>query len=248
MTDYDENDSSTSADTSELSEPLDRWERICALAIGVICGGAGGYAVFEKSNQAGTATLLALAAIFLLIGVQGTPLIRFGSSSGSVELARIRRGAAEALRQAKEESSPERAEGIVEGVRLVAPDLVPKTFNDYIEYENSVASALSNMGYEVSQEVRVGQLRVDLKITNSDRTIYAEMKYYRRPVSLDAIHQAIGMASVLSAPVLLVANVELTHSARSLIGRNNVDFVQWRDESDNPALREATERALGNVN
>src|SRR6516162_7951910 len=51
----------------------------------------GGYAVFEKSNQAGTAMLLILAAIFLLIGVQGTPLIKFGSSSGSVELERRRR-------------------------------------------------------------------------------------------------------------------------------------------------------------
>src|SRR6266702_5760117 len=121
MADSDESNNSTSGDNGELPEPLVKWERICALAIGAICGGAGGYAVFEKSNQAGTAMLLILAAIFLLIGVQGTPLIRFGSSSGSVELERRRRRKVqEALEQANEENNAEKAEGIVEGVKLVA--------------------------------------------------------------------------------------------------------------------------------
>jgi hypothetical protein len=68
--------------------------------------------------------LLILAAIFLLIGIQGTPLIKFGSNSGSLELERRRRKRVEqALKQASEENSAEKAEGIVEGVKLVAPDL-----------------------------------------------------------------------------------------------------------------------------
>jgi hypothetical protein len=82
MSDLDEDNDLTSTGDSEPPEPLVKWERICALIVGAVCGGAGGYVVFEKSNQAGTAILLILAAIFLLIGVQGTPLIRFGSSSG----------------------------------------------------------------------------------------------------------------------------------------------------------------------
>jgi hypothetical protein len=247
--DSDENDSSTLADNAELSEPLVKWERVCALAIGAICGGAGGYAVFEKSNQAGTAMLLILAAIFLLIGVQGTPLIKFGSSSGSVELERRRRKKVqEALEQANEENNAEKAEGIVEGVKLVAPDLVPSSFNAYREYEDSVARALSKMGYEVFQEVSVGQLRTDLKITEKDRTVYAELRHYLRPVPSQVIHQVIGIASVLSAPVLLVATSKLTNSAQSLIGQHNVDFVQWRDEADNPELRAALERLLANAN
>src|SRR5690349_5840152 len=104
-----ESDNLTSVNDGEPLEPLVKWERICALAIGVICGGAGGYAVFERSNQAGTAMLLILAAIFLLIGVQGTPLIRFGSNSGSVELERRRRKKVQlALEQASEENNTER--------------------------------------------------------------------------------------------------------------------------------------------
>src|SRR5580698_6721018 len=132
MADDDENAKSIPANNEEISEPLVTWERICALAIGVACGGAGGYAVFEKSNQAGTTMLLILAAIFLLIGVQGTPLIKFGSNSGSVELERRRRRKIEeAIEQANEENNKQKAEGIVEAVKLVAPDLVPTSYNSW---------------------------------------------------------------------------------------------------------------------
>lgn len=249
MANSDDRDNSTAADDNEAPEPLVKWERICALAIGVICGGAGGYAVFEKSNQAGTAILLILTAIFLLIGIQGTPLIRFGGSSGSVELERRRRRKVqEALEQASEENNTEKAAGIVEGVKLVAPDLVPTSFNIFRQYEDSIARSLSRMGYEVSREMAVGQLRADLRIRNNGRTVYAELRFSQRPVSSQVILQVIGMASILSAPVLLVASSQLTNSAQSLMGHNTVDFVQWRDEADNPELRAAVERLLANAN
>ena len=146
------------------------------------------------------------------------------------------------MEQANEENNAEKAEGIVEGVKLVAPDLVPRSFNIYREYEDSIARALSRMGYEVLREVRVGQLRADLQIKKNGCTVYAELKYYKRPVPSQVVHQVIGMASILSAPVLLIANSELTSSAEPLIGHNDVDFVQWRDEADNPELRAALER------
>jgi hypothetical protein len=248
MTVSDENDDSTQTENTEPPEPLVKWERIFALTIGVICGGAGGYAVFEKSNQAGTAMLLILAAIFLLIGVQGTPLIKFGSSSGSVELERrLRRKVQGALEQANEENNTAKAEGIVEGVKLVAPNLVPKSFSAYRQYEESVADALLKMGYEVSRNARVRQMEMDLKITKNGHTAYAELKYYVKPVSSQVIQQVIGRASVASAPVLLVASSQLTNSAQTLIGHNSVDFVQWRSESDNPELQAALERLLANV-
>jgi Restriction endonuclease len=249
MADSGENDNSI-PDNGEPSEPLVKWERICALTIGAICGGAGGYAVFEKSNQAGTAMLLILAAIFLLIGVQGTPLIRFGSSSGSVELERRRRREVrEALEQANEENNAEKAEGIVEGVRLVAPDLVPKSFTSYRQYEDSVAQALSAMGYEVTQWDTPSRRGPDLKITKNGRTVYAEVKLYQKMVTSDVIYQALGMASTLSAPVLIIASNRLTRPAsHQIIDLNNVDFARWRDEVDNPDLRETLERLLAKVN
>lgn len=247
--DLDESYDLTSTHESEPPEPLVKWERICALTIGAICGGAGGYAAFERSNQAGTAMLLILAAIFLLIGVQGTPLIRFGSNSGSVELERRRRRKVQqALEQADEENNAEKAEGIVQGVRLVAPDLVPRSFESYRQYEDNVTEALSKMGYKVSRESSLQGRKPDLAISKNGRTVYAELKYYTRSIQSDAVHQVIGIATILSAPVLLIASTQLTNSARVLVPHNSVDFVQWRDETDNPELRAALERLLAQVN
>lgn len=243
MVDVGETDDSSSTGDNEPPEPLVKWERICALAIGSICGGAGGYAVFEKSNQAGTAMLLILAAIFLLIGVQGTPLIRFGSNSGSVELERRRRkNVLQALEVAWEENNTQRIEGIVEGVKLVAPDLVPSKFETYGQYENGVAAALVKMGYDVVREAATGPIMADLKIVKKDRAIYAELKQYANMMQANVVQQAIGIATVLSAPLLIIGSTGLTISAQAILGHGNVDFVQWRSEADNPELRATVER------
>jgi putative peptidoglycan lipid II flippase len=55
---------------------LTRRQRQAAIAIGVLAGGAGAYAVFASSNQAGTFVLLLTALVFLLTGLEGTPLLR----------------------------------------------------------------------------------------------------------------------------------------------------------------------------
>ena len=55
---------------------LTRSQRQAALGLGILAGGGGAYAVFASSNQAGTVVLLLIALVFLLIGVEGTPLLR----------------------------------------------------------------------------------------------------------------------------------------------------------------------------
>ena len=55
---------------------LTRPQRQAALGLGILAGGGGAYAVFASSNQAGTVVLLLIALVFLLIGVEGTPLLR----------------------------------------------------------------------------------------------------------------------------------------------------------------------------
>jgi hypothetical protein len=247
MADSDENDDLSSAGDSELPEPLIRWERVSALVIGSVCGGAGGYAVFERSNQVGAAMLLILAAIFLLIGVQGTPLIRFGSSSGSVELERRRkRKVRQALEEAKEENNAEKVEGIMEGVKLIAPDLVPNSFEGYTHYENSVADAIRKMGYSV-WHMPTQKFTADLEIINNGRTVYAEVKYYNRPIQTGVLHQVIGLATLLSAPVLLIASTKLTQAAQAVADNGNVNFVQWRNEIDSSKLRATVERLFAEV-
>jgi putative peptidoglycan lipid II flippase len=62
---------------------LTRRERQIAIVIGAVAGGTGGYAVFASSNQAGTVLLLLIARIFLLVGVEGTPLLWFAVRPGA---------------------------------------------------------------------------------------------------------------------------------------------------------------------
>jgi putative peptidoglycan lipid II flippase len=69
---------------------LSRRERQVAFAIGAIAGGTGGYAVFASSNQAGTVLLLLIALIFLLVGVEGTPLLWFAVRPGAHRLGKRR--------------------------------------------------------------------------------------------------------------------------------------------------------------
>ena len=68
------------------AKPLRAWERAFAILLGLLFGTGGAFAIFDSSNQAGTAVLLLASAGFFLIGVQGTSLIRFGSGSGAIEL------------------------------------------------------------------------------------------------------------------------------------------------------------------
>ncbi|MGH3301107.1 MAG: murein biosynthesis integral membrane protein MurJ [Streptosporangiaceae bacterium] len=80
------------ADEGQPSVPLlTRRERQVAFGIGVIAGGAGGYAVFASSNQAGTVLLLLIALVFLLVGVEGTPLLRLAARPGAPVAARVHR-------------------------------------------------------------------------------------------------------------------------------------------------------------
>jgi hypothetical protein len=66
---------------------MTRLERRWALAIGLAAGIAGGIAVFATSNQAGTAFLLLISLVFLVMGVEGTPLLRIlGVSADSLRL------------------------------------------------------------------------------------------------------------------------------------------------------------------
>jgi hypothetical protein len=100
-----------------------------------------------STNQAGTAILLILSAIFLLIGIQGTSLIRFSTGSNTVELERRRRTVDHAVKEiAKDE--PERAAGIIEGAGLALPPLSPISVSAEMavmaaRYELGVSTAIS---------------------------------------------------------------------------------------------------------
>lgn len=243
MTETDDGNQQRSTDSPP--EPLVRWERLCALAIGSISGGAGAYTVFERSNQAGSVMLLVLAAVFLLIGIQGTPLIKFGSTTASLELERRREAKAEvqhAYEEATEENDDARAQGIVEGVSLIAPELVPASLLTYKEFEDSIATIIRKMGYEVRRPVLQKPILADLAISKDNYTVYAEIKRYIRPIPVTTVSEVVGTSAKLDAPVLLIATTQLTTAAKVFIENTDVTFVQWRNEEDNGALNATLSR------
>jgi hypothetical protein len=72
------------------AEPLLWWERLGSSVIGVACVGGGLYATFRSGNQGGTLALLLVGAAFLLMGLQGTPLVSIGSGDNRLRLERRR--------------------------------------------------------------------------------------------------------------------------------------------------------------
>jgi putative peptidoglycan lipid II flippase len=118
-------DGSEASGTSSQQHFLAGRDRQVALGIGILSGGAGAYAVFATSNQAGTAMLLLISLVFLLIGLGGTSLMRLAGRSASAELAAQGR-----LRRVAEEPNPERAAVLMEGIAIPEPRLIPGSDTD----------------------------------------------------------------------------------------------------------------------
>ena len=157
-----------------------------ALGVGIAAGAGGGYAVFASGNQAGTAILLILSAIFLLIGIQGTSLIRFSTGSNTVELERRKRTVERAVKEiAKEE--PERAAGIIEGAELALPALGSISMSAQMDlmaaqYELKLSAAISSIGYTVTGAERP-DYGLDLHVADREnRTVGVAAKYRRNTV------------------------------------------------------------------
>jgi putative peptidoglycan lipid II flippase len=90
-------------------------ERQSAIAIGVIAGAAGGYAVFATSNEAGTVVLLLIALVFLLVGVEGTPLLWHVVKSGTHQAGKRR---LDKTAQRAEPRSPQLGAGLADDIAM----------------------------------------------------------------------------------------------------------------------------------
>jgi putative peptidoglycan lipid II flippase len=104
---------------------LTRRERQGALSIGIVSGGAGGYAALADKSAAGTVMLLLIALVFLLVGVEGAPLMRLIGKSGGAGPARHGRGDKAPPPRAAEEASPERPPMYLDGVPAADAGLTP---------------------------------------------------------------------------------------------------------------------------
>ena len=226
-----------------------------ALGVGIAAGGGGGYAVFASSNQAGTAILLILSAIFLLIGIQGTSLIRFSTGSNTVELERRKRTVERAVKEiAKEE--PERAAGIIEGAELALPSFasIASTAEAAllaVQYGKRLSVAISAMGYTTRDIPR--DYEPDLTVIDREgRVIHVAVTYSRneRPVTRRWV-EIVALPHMGTIPLLLVANSPVAASAADWTAQMKREaplrLISWRDDADNPVLRESLRELFSSI-
>lgn len=240
----------SSSPGSAPSELLRRWERAAAMVIGTILAGVAIWALFTSSNQAGTAALLLVAAAFLLIGVQGTALVRFGSGSASVELDRR---VAAAVQRADEvaERDPRLAQGILDGAAIIEPRVGPAAgaFRT-MSYESAVRRALERVKPD-GATVTVAPSPADLSVISPAGSVLVSI-VYRQSRSIQQTDLAPLVASrQLEETVggLFAANQPMTSSvveyiATAAMQGTLIEAVTWKDPEDDRHLGEALNRLL----
>ncbi|PPJ18748.1 hypothetical protein C5F51_36210 [Nocardia nova] len=215
------------------------------------------FAVFASSNQAGTAALFVAAAAFLLMGVQGTPLAKFGSGDKAMVFRERRRIQKQLLQRAATEDTPEGAEAYVNAAEIAAPSPV-MTGADWVPlpaatYEGAVRAALERLvgrteGWTVESEVPIGNRRIDFVVRAPNGTaIGIEVRNFSRAgLEAQVAQSIVDAASVpdanLTAGLVVMPRVSgmaaerihrLFESSDSLRGG---EAVQWTGPQDDYLL------------
>jgi hypothetical protein len=232
------------------SEPLRSWERAIALVIGTAFAVLAILALFISDNQAGTAALLLVAAAFLLIGVQGTALVRFGSGSTSVELDRR---LAAAVQRADEvaEQEPQLALGILEGAAIIEPSIGPAaSAARAMSYENSVRRALERVRPD-GGTVTTAEPPIDLAVLAPAGTVLVSVVFRRsRTVQMIDLAPLVGSRQLEEvAGGLAVVNQPSSSSVADYLATAAehgvmIEVVTWDGPQHDRDLGEALGRLL----
>jgi hypothetical protein len=225
-----------------------------ALALGCVAGGVGGYAVFASENQAGTALLLLLSGVFVLVGLQGTPLRRLTSGENSVELAQIRTRAVRVIQRAQAEDPPEVAAAVTEAIAAIDPSL-GRSGDQAVEYEKTVLDAVKRVGLKLDASHRrgPGSRGVDARVITPRGSVNLDIKYRSRgPIGLREIlaRMARAESNGFEGGNLLVTNAPLSEEVREYnssrpAGELPLEIITWNDERDDGLLARAIARNAG---
>jgi hypothetical protein len=124
----------------------------------------------------------------------------------------------------------------------------------YLGYEQKVLAALRRTtpeGAKVDIESRQSGDIADALIQSDSKNLLIEIKYRSRArLSASEVGPIISRwglvnAKVGAAGLLVIANVPLTPSAEELFARGRANFTIWGSEEDDPELRLAILRGLG---
>ena len=223
--------------------PMGRLERAAASVVGLAASGFGVYAVFRSDNQAGTAVLLIAGIAFLLVGIQGTPLLRLRAGESGIDLERRYR-ARRVADEAKLEQNEDVAAGMMEAVSIIAPEIANSPEYRALAYESKVRLAFQRLGVELSSQERdVGYDFV--AIPAGGMPVAVVVKYRQRArFTMHEVDDILRRLPEKLKVCLVVTNARLSPQVRGYNASEDptvrqAGVVMWQDEGDDAALGRA---------
>lgn len=232
--------------SEELVDPLEMWARVISMILGAGAAAAGAWAVFVSDNQAGTAVLLAVAIVLLLLGLQGTALRSFGGGDYRIELERRRWRAQRAVDLAADQP-PEVEAAIVDAVNMIEPSVIAGR-PPAARYEQSVRAAVERAGASIDTTHRdgPGDLGVDIRAGLASGIVNIQAKYRSRgPIGLADVSrlERAFRAGGLDGGFLVVTNAALSDEVRQHNAADGgVEVITWNDDRDDDLLLRALAR------
>jgi hypothetical protein len=229
-------------------------QRRAAYASGFVLLGAGGCGVFLSDNDLGTLALILSGLALLLLGITGKLPSKVSIGDNSVEW--VQEFVEVSLNSAPgPEEKRETIASLVTERSEPAHTAAASAVGAYVGYEQKVLAALRRTaleGAKVDIETRRSGDIADALIQFNSKNLLVEIKYRSRGSRLSAsevgsIISRWGLvnAKVGAAGLLVIANVPLTPSADGLFARGRAIFTIWGSEEDDPELRSAILRGLG---
>jgi hypothetical protein len=237
-----------------LRDGLDPWERWLVGLLGLALEVVGGISIFVTPNQAATATVFLVGTVLLLIGIQGTPLLR--ASTRDIELQA--RKAAEKAEERLDSGSTDDAYEVLEDAVTLTPGLTREpVFRALIAtaFEKVVLSRLTH----VVADLPVADVHLGVSVVgplgptldrypdavirfraHRDVRIAVEAKYLSRPGQLTAWATATAQEHFdRYAGVLFIVNSDAVVREAAYNTDERVQVVAWHGREDDVRLRAA---------
>jgi hypothetical protein len=232
--------------------PLNKTERGLAFFFGSATLMAGTAATFAKGNDVGTGALLVGGVALVIMGIQGTPLIKIGGDKAAFELERRRMVAKREVERAAREESLEVASQVIEAVAKVEPRVqaYARQATSGLAFEDAIREVLLQSDLDVVDHTR-SDIGWDFSIRKvPGRTVRVTVKWTSQPFcSRSVVERAF--AARLNAPDgnkdpwVLVVNAPLNKAALAWgASLGNCHLVEWRGEADNDKLLGVIRAAL----
>lgn len=230
--------------------------------------GAGGAGVFLSENQAGTAVILLLGVIFLLMAVQGTAVRRITRDGGDFADRIVEERTVEAIQATYEDQGPQAAQAALDAATAARPQLERSPAVAVMNAQFYERSALESvraawrdtvnrrlpgatpLWTTMNEESPLG-VDATFGVEGADEPRMAvEILYSSRgPVSRDRLANQLAKLDRLRIPYLIVSSSRATaqtelfwrYSPRSVPRQ----FVEWHPGDSVEILEAAIERLIG---